>query len=164
MARWEKIPSVNYRYEIDYRGNVRNAKTKKPLKVVTTAYGVKVVYMWAVPSKKKIAKSIAQLLWEVWGQIPPVQRKGKAVAVTLIKGVERRYFESFGAAAKFLAARENYSRHWAMGNFRDRRAEMAGWQVIYHEGEQRKFRKMDALLGLGKPSVRDKNYGKEEDR
>lgn len=92
---FEPIPSVDGKYEIDIKGNVRNAHTKKRLKP-----NCKDVYsMYDATGKKFVYAARNNLLWEVHG----VYKKGWAVVAVRAEFQNRRYtFENCAECARFL--------------------------------------------------------------
>ena len=70
---WLPVPSLNYRYEVDPRGRLRNVKTKKCLKASARAYKA---YSVSVDGKKT-SVSVKSLLWEVHGKMPICQKRGR---------------------------------------------------------------------------------------
>ena len=76
MARkdwWLPVPSLNCRYEVDPRGVLRNAKTKKRLRAYVR--GTRKTYSVYVDGKKTSA-TVKSLLWEVHGKMPICQKRG----------------------------------------------------------------------------------------
>ena len=131
---WQPIYSLDCKYEMNGCAQVRNAKTKKLLKVITShkrTYPMVRVYH---KPYKVTCRSIQQLFWETHGKIPKV-KVPKIVPVTIFRGNEIYYFESREAAARFLADKIYYSKssiiRWLR---RDRLNEIHGWKIIYHEG------------------------------
>lgn len=98
QGTFEPIPSLGGRYEINAKGVVRNARTKKVLKVDHTRHHQASFYG---EDGRKFARAIADLLWEVHGIIKP--RGLKPAPVLIDNGHQKFFFESKHAAAKFLA-------------------------------------------------------------
>ena len=124
---WLPVPSLNYRYEVDPRGRLRNAKTKKCLRA--SARGAYHAYCVSVCGKK-MSVSVKSLLWEVHG-IVPKKRRNK-IPVTIKKGTDALYFESLKKAAKYLATLIHYSSGQIVTFFAKRSADICGWQITYH--------------------------------
>ena len=146
---YEPIPSLNYRYEVNERGYVRNARTKKRLKRYKYNKGGSAYY---VKLRKKADGSVYdisvnQLLFEVHGKIPAESPFRRAQAVTLINGLERRYFPTIQKAAKFLSGRVNRCVSQIRHILAARKTELYGWSVIYHEKEKRIFRSTTLING-----------------
>ena len=131
---FEAIPSLNYKYEIDTRGNVRNAKTKKILKkIVRRNKNIKSFTVRVIFNGRRKECSIQQLLWEVHGVVPK-------------KGGEMLFFQSLNKAAIFLSERLHYTKQWILNHFTKRIKEFHGWQIFYHIQKKRIFRKVDLIL------------------
>ena len=142
------IPSLNNKYEINQQGGVRNALTKKRLKAFVrnnesrTVPSVRVFF-----EGRRKECSIQQLLWEVHGKTP--KRKARqALSVTICNGGERLFFPSLNQAAIFLSRKVHYTKEWISQHLAKRVTEFHGWQIMYHEQEERKMRSVDAILGI----------------
>ena len=154
------IPSLNYKYEINSQGRARNTKTKKFLKPLKREKGGR-RYRFCFEGKK-VERTIAQLLFEVHGKTPP-HALLPAIPVTVVKDGDRKFFKSFTSAAKFLEVKTNYAWH-GIRNFMVKRCEnIYGWQIMYHDQEQRKFRSVDAILGA-KYFKRENKYWSKKKR
>ena len=138
---YEPIPSLNYRYEVNERGYVRNARTKKRLK----RYKYNKLRKKADGSVYDI--SVNQLLFEVHGKIPAESPFRRPQAVTLINGLERRYFPTIQKASKFLSGRVDRCASSIRHILAARKTELYGWSVIYHEKEKRIFRSTTLING-----------------
>lgn len=124
--KWLPVPDAP-NYEISSTGKVRNRKTGKVLKPYTSKRGENIISLSVKSHVKKVSAN--NLLWLVHGTV-----KGRttiAVPVVIIKGNERRYFETCRKAARFIAARECYSDKAVRYYFRYRRNEAYGWKIIY---------------------------------
>ena len=140
------IPSLNYKYEIDEHGGVRNALTKQCLKPSVRKNKSKVPTVRVIFEGRRKECSVQQLLWEVHGKTP--KRKARQpLAVTICNGGERLFFQSLNQAAIFLSRRVYYTKEWVNWHLAKRVQEFHGWQIMYHEPEQRIFRNVDAILG-----------------
>ena len=134
---FEPIPSLDYRYEIDQHGTVRNAETKKVLKP-RTVKGVRTSSLSIKINGKKTTYSIPSLLWEVHGKLsnPTIP-----IGVTISKGGEVHYFPSLYKCSIWLEPRLHLKRRSIQNGYLYlRRSEIAGWKITYHEPEQRVFK------------------------
>ena len=140
------IPSLKNKYEINQYGGVRNAITKKHLKsFVRNNESRKVPSVRVFFEGRRKECSIQQLLWEVHGKIP--QRKARQpLSVTICNSGERLFFPSLNKAAIFLSRKVHYTKEWISQHLAKRVTEFHGWQIIYHEQEERKLRSVDAIL------------------
>ena len=133
------IPSLNNKYEIDERGNARNAKTLQRLKPLRrTKGGLRYRFCFA---GERVERTIAQLLFEVHGITPPHSNFQNPVAVTIAKDGVRKTFPSLNSASKFIADKTFYAWYGVRNFLTARRNLVYGWQCLYHEPEQRKFQK-----------------------
>lgn len=132
---FEPIPSLDYRYEIDEHGTVRNAKTRHVLKKIVRP-GNSTLYRFHCRGKI-FTRTVTSLLHEVHGILP--KHGSKAPIGTLIrKGYQAYCFESLLQTAKFLAKKTFYAVVTVRVFLRKRYAEICGWKIYYREPEQRK--------------------------
>lgn len=124
---FEIIPNTNGLYEINYRGVVRNVKTKRILKT-RFCKGMECVAL-SVNGKAK-NRGIKSLLWEVHGII-----KSKQPSVKIIKEKEHYRFQFQKDCIKFLCKRENYSYDYVRKKLSARVKNFCGWQIFYREIE-----------------------------
>lgn len=131
---FEPIPSLGCRYEIDQRGTVRNAKTKKPLKK----------YYWHNTQfcifhfiGGYVKRSISTLLWEVHGIEP---KNFSVIGATVSKNNETYHFDSRIKAARFIADKEFYHVSSVQKRMAKREPDIYGWKITYHEPEPRIFK------------------------
>ena len=124
---FEPIPSLDCRYEVNTRGTIRNAKTKRILK----RYKGGVVFV-VTKDGKVIGVNPNTCLWEVHGYY----RKPKWQKVKCSAENERgkHFFDSLSACARFLAPKiflavKTVKRHY----FDKRRTEIYGWKITYYE-------------------------------
>lgn len=126
------IPSLEYHYEIDIHGNVRNAKTKH---AVNTSAKYRVPAFRFIVNGKETGRTLASLLHEVHGIIIK-HHNCEPVGVTFRKGKRVYYFNSMLKGAKFMANIIGYS----FGNLRyvffKRKTEICGWKIQYHEPQK----------------------------
>ena len=128
------IPSLENKYEVNGRGIVRNATTKKPLH--TYKYNGTAPFVSVKFKGKYSHRYIQQLMWEVHGVLPSRVCFLLPVATTIQKGVERYSFESMKKCAKFLAAKERWSFSWTQKQLSKRMEFIYGWKVFYEKKEQ----------------------------
>lgn len=139
------IPSLNNKYEIDERGNARNAKTLQRLKPLRrTKGGLRYRFCFA---GAKVERTIAQLLFEVHGITPPRCNFNSPIPVTVAKDGVRKTFPSIDRAAKFIADKTFYAWYGVRNFLSARRNLVYGWQCFYHEPKQRIFRTVERLVG-----------------
>lgn len=125
-SKFMPIPSFQGKYEITKQGQVRNAKTKRILKVKQGTGKNISFYIGGV----SITRSITSLLWETFGII---NRKKSRMRVPIIitKGNQRLYFDSEMDVARYLAPKVFLSIPGIYRYFRLRKAEIYGWQINY---------------------------------
>ena len=128
---WLPIPSVGGKYEINFRGTVRNTKTKKILKPII-CNGCKCVNLWR--DNKQNNYSVNRLLWEVHGQIKPKQHP-RICSVKIIKEKEIHHFKFQKDCVIFLCERENYSESYVRKKLGNRVENFRGWKITYSESE-----------------------------
>lgn len=123
-GHWEPVPTLGYRYEINIHGKLRNAKTKKLLKVRYRSY-----YDVCVDGKAKRI-SIKNLLWETHGIIPTRHKRTPISIVAECNGV-KMYFKTIAALAKYLAPKIFYAVSTLKTHFAARIKSLAGWTFTY---------------------------------
>ena len=123
---FEPIPSLDYRYEIDRRGRVRNVHFKRIVAVKNGS--VKVLF-----KGKCTSRAIKDLLWEAHGKI--LERRFKPVPVTIENDFGLWNFDSIKTCAQFLAEKFFYSSSWIRSKFRDRQSEICGYKVTYRDND-----------------------------
>lgn len=109
------IPSLNYKYEINQLGEVRNVKTKKILK------------------GKSVGKTRASLLWEVFGIIPKRRLKAAKIKVSVTQGKCVFRFNSFTECANFLEPKIFYSKKSLITWMSRRRKQIGDCRFVYPE-------------------------------
>lgn len=127
------IPSLDNKYEINNRGTVRNAKTKKRLKPFAL-HKCKMVSLFFEEKRKHY--SVNQLLWEVFGKVPKRTNK-PAITVYLSKDGRNLYFPSIYKASIFLAENLFLTADAMDKRLRKRQSEIHGWKIFYREPEER---------------------------
>lgn len=150
------IPSAQNKYEIDTRGNVRNAHTKYVLKS-SLQNQTPVVHLFI--DGKSIARSVRQLLWEVHG-IKPTRLHLSPIPVWLFKDGEILYFECMKKAALFLSMKLFYTVKTIVNVMIKRQPEFKGWKIKYCEEEKRIYRSTDQIIG-SKYLRRENKYWRE---
>lgn len=123
-TEWASIPSLP-NYEIDARGTLRNAKTKRPLKLLHGKY-------YVFNNGKYTFRSREQLLYEVWGIEP---KRYLIVPVILSKGNSVVYYETSKRAAQFLAEQLHYCFSTMQRRLNRRDAKIGEWSVTYLIGD-----------------------------
>lgn len=122
---FEPIPSLGGKYEVDIKGNVRNARTKKRLKP-----NCKDVYSMHVGGNKFFFASRNNLLWEVHG----IYKKGSAPVGVRAEYKNQRYtFTTCAECARFLLGKLHYSLHTLQCYLWKRKPAFAGWSFTYIE-------------------------------
>lgn len=151
------IPSAKNKYEIDTRGNVRNARTKYRLK--RSFVGQTPVARLYVDGRVSL-RSIRQLMWEVHG-VEPEKQNYPAVAVWLFRNEEILYFDNMKAAALYLSVKLFYTVKTIRNVFTKRQSEFKGWTIKYCEEEPRIIKSPDKIIGT-KYLHRENKYWREK--
>lgn len=123
------IPSLGYRYEINSRGVVRNAKTKQVLKRKGHGKSVEV----HSGERKYITRAIADLLWEAHGIIK--KRRFRPVPCSAENHCGKFFFPNLKACARFLAPKVHFTVSWVHQNLTRRAASFCGWKFSYKSGD-----------------------------
>lgn len=127
------VPSLGGKYEINQRGIVRNARTKKRLN--HTVKNNRQILSLSI-NGRYIQRSVRQMLWEVHGVLPKIPQFRSAISVTIQKNNEHYTFESLTKCAKFLSSRVYYSQRYLMDFFKKRVAKIGEWKIFYKENEK----------------------------
>ena len=122
---FEPIPSLGGRYEINKKGVVRNAATKKVLALKGHGKCVEVHY----GQRKFIMRCVADLLWEVHGII--LQRRFRPQPCTLENAHGKFSFPNLKAAARHIAKEISYSLSYVYKFFLDRKPQFDDWKISY---------------------------------
>lgn len=125
---WYPVPSLDNRYEFNDKNQLRITKTKHLMRF----YSKNLYHVCTATGRKYI--SIANLRWEVFGEIPPFNSHVKK-PVIISKGLTTRYFDNRLSAAKFIAATEFYSPNFIRQLFVQRQTQIYGWTINYLEDE-----------------------------
>ena len=120
------IPSLDYRYEINRVGTVRNAKTKR---IVKTTSQSKNSIVFRDANRNFICRNIGELLWEVHGKkFKPYNPPCPCVA----ENNHRRFsFPSLRACARFLADKLFYTESHIAHKLCKRPSVIGEWKIIY---------------------------------
>ncbi len=143
---FQPIPSTGGKYEINKVGEVRNAKTQRLLTPYKRAKKKTAYYGLRLNGKLK-THTRRQMLFEVFGTLPPTPKGGKPVGITAVKGNVRKVFPSLRAAARFLAVELSYSPSYILKMLGKKRPEKLGdWEIMYREPEERILRPPSKIL------------------
>lgn len=125
-ATFAPIPSLDYRYEINRAGTVRNAKSKRIVK--TTAHSKKSI-VFRDANRNFICRHIDELLWEVYGKkFKPYNPPCPCVA----ENNHRRFsFPSLHACARFLADKLFYTESHIARKLCKRPSVIGEWKISY---------------------------------
>ena len=128
--RWVAVPSLNYRYELSCTGILRNAKTKRRLKMQIQQNHLR----YRVPVDGRVASiSLKSLMWEVFGVMPKISNR-EPVPTTICKGDKVLHFDSLMATAKFMVKVGRWALKSILGLLYNKRPnEIDGWAITYHE-------------------------------
>lgn len=122
---FEPIPSLGRRYEINERGIVRNASTKKILALKGHGKCVGV----HVGNRKFINRCVADLLWEVHGII--LQRRFRPQPVIIENAHGKFFFPTLKDAARHIAKNNPHPLHNIYQKFLDRKTQLDEWKISY---------------------------------
>lgn len=144
VETFEPILSLHNYYEINNRGTVRNAETKQICKPTPNGNGV---LLFDRKEKKFKGRTIADLLWEVFGRIPK-PRKGCRVLCSAENNHGKIFFDNLVACAKFLAPKVYRSPRTVISYLYERRQSLYGWTITYSPANadvQYDFRKHNGI-------------------
>lgn len=127
VETFEPIPSLHNYYEINPKGTVRNAETKQILKPAQK--GIELL-LFDREEKKIKHRSIADLLWEVFGRIPK-PRQACRVPCSAENNHGKFFFPNLAACAKFLAPKVYLSPLTVESYLNERRQSLYGWTISY---------------------------------
>ena len=127
VETFEPIPSLHNYYEINPKGTVRNAETKQICKPSHKGIGL---LLFDRAEKKFKYRSIADLLWEVFGHIPK-PKKGCRVPCAAENNHGKFHFNNLAACAKFLAPKIHLSPLTIESYLNERRQSLYGWTISY---------------------------------
>lgn len=123
--KFEPIPSLGGRYEIDTRGVVRNTATKQVLKRKGHGHCVEVHF----GEGKYVMRAVVDLLWEVHGIIKPRRFRPAPCYAENIRG--KRFFPHLKACARFLAPKCNRAVRTIYCYLCERRSLIGEWKITY---------------------------------
>lgn len=124
---FEPIPSLNGKYEIDTRGNVRNARTKRRLKVPRSK-----TLTFHIDANHIICRSIPDLLWEVHGK-PKKGFRPRPCSAENAQG--KWFFKNIAACARFLFGKNKYALHTLECYLWMRKNKIADWTIHYFDDD-----------------------------
>ena len=122
---YEPIPSLDYRYEIDERGNVRNTATKH---VIAPKDNGKCVAV-RDSNRKYICVCIADLLWEVHGRI--IKRRFRPCPCSAENNHGKHFFQNMAECARFLAPKVFLGVKTLKGYLGKRKSTIGEWKITY---------------------------------
>lgn len=122
---FQPIPSTGFRYEIDERGVIRNAKSKQVLKLKARGKCVEL----HVGVGKYIMACVADLLWEVHGRI--IKRRFRPCPCSAENKHGKHFFPSLTACACFLAPKLFYCVDWIKSHLCRRVSTIGEWKITY---------------------------------
>ena len=123
---FEPIPSLDYRYEINRTGTVRNVKTKRIVKLI--AKNRKSI-SFRDSDRNFICRNIDELLWEVHGR--HFKSTKQPCPCSIQRGSEFLYFPSLRACAIFLADKLFYTVSHIAHQLCKRPPIIADWHITY---------------------------------
>lgn len=126
-STFEPILSLNGKYEINIRGVVRNARTKKIIKPHRRSIGL------FNDNHVRIRISVADLLWETHGGIIPVF-DNKPISCAVENNQGKHFFKSLKDAARFLAPKVLFAFNTVSDYLCKRKTEICGWKITYLKG------------------------------
>ena len=127
QVSFEPIPSLDYRYEINERGKVRNAQSKQILKTKSRGKCVNL----HLGERKFICRCVADLLWEVHGRIP--KRRFRPCPCSAENDTGKFFFPNMKACARFLAPKLFFSVGWIAARLNRREPIIDGWKITYYK-------------------------------
>lgn len=119
---FEPIPSTDGRYEINERGVVRNAQSKKILKSHDNC-------VWLRVGEKCVVRCVADLLWEVHGQI--IKRRYRPQPCTAENAQGKFFFSNMKACARFLTPKVFFSVSCIEQRLCRRVPAIGEWKITY---------------------------------
>ena len=125
---WYPVPSLNNRYEFNDKNQLRITETKQLMHL----YPKNLYHVHTATGRKYI--SIANLRWEVFGEIPPFGSHVRK-PVIISKGRTTLHFDCHKHAAQFIAKEQFYSLSSIARFFKSRQTQIFGWTINYLENE-----------------------------
>lgn len=123
---WAPVTSLQKKYELNWGGQLRNAKTKRLLK--SQPHGGTVGYRLYL-NKKREWHSQKALLNEVFDR--KLKRKCQPVPCIVSKGAVAKYFGSMASAAKFLSKQVYCCTTNIRKQLGKRQEEIFAWKITY---------------------------------
>lgn len=127
--RWVAVPSLNYRYELCCTGILRNARTKRCLKLQRRNNYLRYTIHFG---KRTVDISLKSLMWEVFGVIAEVGKRAP-IPTTICRAGRILHFGTLKATAKFIAKIRHRSSDYVRRLLVKRVEEFDGWAITYHE-------------------------------
>lgn len=125
--KWLPVPSLGGKYELNSRGILRNASSKRTLKIFNRHHFIS----FRIPVNGKTNYfSLNSLLWEVFGVTPPLPVQ-PAVKCSAFKDGLYRNFDSLNACARFLAPLCFLSSGAVLYHLWKRKSDVYGWKISY---------------------------------
>ena len=121
------IPSFNYRYEINRVGHVRNVKTKQMIKPKANGKCICV----QMGKGNNICRAVADLLWEVHGQI--IKRRFQPCPCSAENSCGKYFFKTLKDCARFLAPKIFYTVAYLANKLNKRSPTIGEWKITYLE-------------------------------
>ena len=120
-STFEPVPSLDYKYEVNIHGKVRNAKTKLPIKSYRGIVFVR--------TEKYISASVNSLLWEVHGIIKATR---SPCPCTAENNICIKQFPNMKACARFVAER-THQKFLTVYRliYKFHKTELFGWKITY---------------------------------
>ena len=122
---FEPIPSLGYRYEINTYGAVRNARTKQILKTKRNGKCISL----QIGTGKYFCRAIADLLWEVHGQI--IKRRFRPQPCSAENSHGKYFFRTMKDCAHFLAPKLFLSVGVVNTRLNKRIESIGDWKITY---------------------------------
>ena len=123
-SQWATCAMLQGLYEMNYNGELRNARNKHKLVLNHKNY-----YTLTI-NGKTTSYSQKKLMREIF-EIPFKKAKNASRTLILKKDSFAKYFPSFSAAARWLSPKVHYTVSWIIQKFVKRPSEIFGWQVQY---------------------------------
>ena len=137
---WETVHSLNGRYELSGTGKLRNAATKKLLKLVTKRHATpfyRVTFQNNDGVSFHTRVTLENLMWEVYGESVLPKKFGTRREVVVTKGNICKLFKSIQSAVDFLSSVLYYSKGYLSTLMSKRYPDIFGWKIKYLNYERR---------------------------
>lgn len=123
---WTPVPSLNCKYEFGYNGKLRNASSKRVLKLIQRQRFIG--FAVSVGNKACRHVSLSSLMWEIHGVVP--QSRRSPVSCSAFKNGVSKKFDSLRACSRFLADYV-FSAAAAFRLLVKRQPLIGGWNIKY---------------------------------